>query len=122
MWKLGKDRPWLGILAPILVLLLVFAVACRGSDEDATETSNGSGSSESTASSAGAGEGEALLEVVGPDGTASYTLDEIKAMQSTEGYGGMKSSTGRITPPGLTKGVLWKTFSRTWVASPRTWR
>ena len=52
------------------------------------------------------GGGEPVLEVVGPDGTRAYTLEQIKAMKSTEGYGGMKSSTGRITPPTLVKGVL----------------
>ena len=48
---------------------------------------------------------EAALEVIGPDGTRQYTLDELKDLPVTEGYWGMKSSTGRITPPVLTKGV-----------------
>jgi DMSO/TMAO reductase YedYZ molybdopterin-dependent catalytic subunit len=81
---------------------LVFVGACGGSEESTTDTSGGSGSS---VSSTGGG-GETVLEVVGLEGTKSYTLDQIKAMQSTEGYGGMKSSTGRITPPMLVKGVL----------------
>ncbi len=103
MWKSARDRRWLGILAFVLVAALVFAGACGESDEETTATTDGSGS---TASSAAGGAGEAVLEVVGPDGTASYSLDEIKDMQATEGYGGMKSSTGRIYPPGLMKGVL----------------
>ncbi|NLE74588.1 MAG: molybdopterin-dependent oxidoreductase [Actinobacteria bacterium] len=45
------------------------------------------------------------LEVIGPAGAKSYTLEQIKAMPAVEGYGGMKSSTGRITPPTLVKGV-----------------
>lgn len=52
-----------------------------------------------------AGGGEGVIEVIGPDGAKTYTLDEVKDMPSTEGYWGMKSSTGRITPPVLTKGV-----------------
>ncbi len=103
MWKSDADRRWLGVLALVLVMAMVFAVACGGADESTTSTSGGSGSS---VSSTGGNGGEAALEVVGPDGTASYTLDDIKAMQATEGYGGMKSSTGRIYPPGLMTGVL----------------
>lgn len=49
-----------------------------------------------------------VLEVTGPKGTISYTLEQLKAMPATEGYGGMKSSTGRITPPALMKGVAVK--------------
>jgi len=49
---------------------------------------------------------EAVLEVVGADGTKSYSLEELRSLPSTEGYGGLKSSTGRITAPVLIKGVL----------------
>ncbi|MBN1321559.1 MAG: hypothetical protein JXA87_12055 [Thermoleophilia bacterium] len=49
--------------------------------------------------------GEVALEVIGPDGTKQYTLEELKDLPSTEGYWGMKSSTGRITPPVVTQGV-----------------
>lgn len=51
------------------------------------------------------GEGEGVIEVVGSEGSKTYTLDEIRGMPATEGYWGMKSSTGRITPPVKTKGV-----------------
>ncbi len=40
-----------------------------------------------------------VLEMTGPKGTISYTLEQLKAMPATEGYGGMKSSTGRILRP-----------------------
>lgn len=49
---------------------------------------------------------ESVLEVVGPEGSRLYTLEELRALPSREGYGGLKSSTGRITPPVLIKGVL----------------
>jgi len=49
----------------------------------------------------------AVLEVVGLDGTTrSLTLDEVKTLSAYEGWGGSMSSTGRITPPAKTKGVL----------------
>lgn len=51
---------------------------------------------------------ETVLEVVGPSGAKSYTLEQIRAMPAVEGYGGMKSSTGRITPPAPIKGVAVK--------------
>jgi DMSO/TMAO reductase YedYZ molybdopterin-dependent catalytic subunit len=47
-----------------------------------------------------------VLEVVGAEGAKSYTLEELRALPSVEGYGGLKSSTGRITPPVLIKGVV----------------
>jgi len=49
--------------------------------------------------------GEAVLEVIGPDGARQYTLDELKDLPPAEGYWGMKSSTGRITPPVVTRGA-----------------
>ncbi len=92
-------------LVVILLLvssLCVFLLAGCGSSEPEATTSSASTATEAAA----AGGGEPVLEVVGPEGTRAYTLDEIKAMKSTEGYGGMKSSTGHITPPTLVKGVL----------------
>jgi DMSO/TMAO reductase YedYZ molybdopterin-dependent catalytic subunit len=103
MWNWGKDRYWLAVVALVLVMVLVFAGACGGSDEEATATS---GAPASSVSSAEGGADGTLLEVIGPEGTVSLTLEQIRALQVTEGYGGMKSSTGRITPPGLMKGVL----------------
>jgi len=80
---------------------LALAAGCGGSGPGQTTSSSVASTDPSEASGGGA-----VLEVTGPDGTKSYTLDQIKAMQSTEGYGGMKSSTGRITPPAPMKGVL----------------
>lgn len=50
--------------------------------------------------------GEIVLEVAGVDGKSkSFTMDELKALPAVEGWGGIKSSTGRIFPPTMLKGV-----------------
>lgn len=46
------------------------------------------------------------LELVGGTETKILTLDELKKLPATEGQAGIKSSTGKITPPALFKGVL----------------
>lgn len=52
------------------------------------------------------GGGDVALSVIGSAGTKDFTVDDLKGMKSTEGYAGLKSSTGKITPPVLVKGVL----------------
>jgi hypothetical protein len=52
-----------------------------------------------------------VLEIVGLTETKSLTLDEVKALPVTEGYAGIKSSTGKITPPVTFKGVALKDFA-----------
>jgi hypothetical protein len=47
----------------------------------------------------------AALELVGPDETQSLTMEALKALPAVEGWGGGKSSTGRIITPELHKGV-----------------
>jgi len=49
-----------------------------------------------------------VLEVVGPSETKTLTLEELMALPVTEGYAGIKSSTGKITPPIPMKGVALK--------------
>jgi len=49
-----------------------------------------------------------VLEIVGPNETISLTLDELMELPATEGYAGIKSSTGKITPPIPMKGVALK--------------
>lgn len=46
------------------------------------------------------------LELIGATGTKTLTLDELKQMPAAEGQAGIKSSTGKITPPTVFKGVL----------------
>lgn len=52
------------------------------------------------------------LQIEGPDGIVTVTMAELQELPITEGWGGIKSSTGRITPPELFKGValsdLWE--------------
>ncbi len=50
-----------------------------------------------------------VLELTGADGAAqSFSLDALKALPVTEGFAGIKSSTGKITPPAAFKGVSLK--------------
>jgi len=51
---------------------------------------------------------EPVITLVGMDGEISFTLTELKAMETVEGQAGIKSSTGQITPPALFKGVSLK--------------
>ncbi|NTU75657.1 MAG: hypothetical protein HGA86_06010, partial [Anaerolineaceae bacterium] len=46
-----------------------------------------------------------IMTVVGPDGERAFSMDELKALPVSEGQGGIKSSTGKITIPQLFKGV-----------------
>jgi len=72
----------------LLAGAIVLSPGCGDTDEDA-----------------GGSAGNVVLEVIGADGTTTYTLEDLKDMPVAEGYWGMKSSTGRITPPVVTKGV-----------------
>lgn len=49
-----------------------------------------------------------ILQVLNPAGEKNFTLAELKQLPASEGYGGIKSSTGKITPPVLWKGVSLK--------------
>lgn len=48
---------------------------------------------------------EPVLELIGPDGTVTFTMEELKALPAREGMAGIKSSTGKITLPNKFKGV-----------------
>jgi hypothetical protein len=50
---------------------------------------------------------EPILEVVGPDGSQAFTLADLQALPTTEGQGGIKSSTGdEIDPSGPLTAML----------------
>lgn len=49
-----------------------------------------------------------VLEILGATETKTMTMADLMAMPVTEGYGGIKSSTGKITPPVMFKGVALK--------------
>ena len=52
--------------------------------------------------------GESVLEIDGNDTTLNFTIEELQALPATEGYAGLLSSSGSITPPALHKGVSLK--------------
>lgn len=49
---------------------------------------------------------EPVLTITGVSQTKNLTLDDLKKLPAVEGQAGIKSSTGKITPPTLFKGVL----------------
>lgn len=49
-----------------------------------------------------------VLEIAGPATTLSLTMEDLKSLPVSEGYAGIKSSTGKITPPVPFKGVALK--------------
>jgi hypothetical protein len=49
-----------------------------------------------------------VLEIVSETESKSLSMEELKALPATEGYAGIKSSTGKITPPVPVKGVALK--------------
>lgn len=46
------------------------------------------------------------LEITGIEGGKTLSMDDILKFPAVEGQAGIKSSTGKITPPALYKGVL----------------
>lgn len=98
---------WPAVILVLILLLAAFVVvACDDAGSPTTTTvasSDGTTTSDPVVST---DTGESVIEVVGPEGSKSYTLDQLRALKTTEGYGGMKSSTGTITPPAVQKGVL----------------
>ena len=53
---------------------------------------------------------ETVLELVKDDQSLYFTMDQLKALPSVEGLGGIMSSTGKITAPATYKGVLVSTI------------
>lgn len=51
---------------------------------------------------------EPIFEIAGIDETLTFSMADLMALPATEGYGGIKSSTGKITPPMMFKGVSLK--------------
>jgi DMSO/TMAO reductase YedYZ molybdopterin-dependent catalytic subunit len=53
-----------------------------------------------------------VLEIVSPTQTLSFTMADVLDLPITEGYAGIKSSTGKITPPVMVKGVALKDLAK----------
>lgn len=102
--KLHTRLFWLGGL--LLALALVFA-ACSANTPQPTPIIE-EPTAAPTAAPTTAPVGEPVFEIVTLNETRSFTLEELMALPATEGYGGIKSSTGKITPPILFKGVALK--------------
>jgi hypothetical protein len=47
----------------------------------------------------------ATLEIVGPAGSKTLTMDEVRALPAVKGWAGLKNSVGKITQPTVHKGV-----------------
>jgi hypothetical protein len=89
-------RPWAarvlaaaGALAA--VALVALAAACGGSGDQASPSASASG--------------PVILTVRGEQGSKTFTMGQLQALPAYEGYAGIKSSTGTITPPSKYRGV-----------------
>ena len=89
-----KKHIWIIFVLPLAVALLT---ACQPAAPTAANTAAPTVQSAASA---------VVLTITGPQGTKSFTLDDLKKMPAVEGQAGIKSSTGQITPPALYKGVL----------------
>ena len=52
-----------------------------------------------------------ILEIVGPSGSKSLSLEDLQKLDVIEGEAGFKSSTGKITPPLPHRGISLKTLA-----------
>ena len=75
----------------VVVGLVALAAACGGSGGQASPSP--------------AASGPVVLTVKGEQGSRTFTMSQLQALPSYEGYAGIKSSTGTITPPSKYKGV-----------------
>jgi hypothetical protein len=98
------------ILSGALLLALAFTfAACSGGNQVApSPIAEATEAAVVEASPAPTEAAVPVLEIIGLSETKSLTMDEIKALPVTEGYAGIKSSTGKITPPVMFKGVALK--------------
>lgn len=94
-------------LLPLIILLALLLASCQPAAPAApavveTEAVAPAASEAPVAPLAGP-----VLTIINLDGEArDFTLEELKQLPATEGQAGIKSSTGKITPPSLFKGVL----------------
>ena len=85
-------------LSYILMLgVIVFMSGCSTPVEEATVVAPGETTGEVPVT---------VLELVKDDTSVYLTMDQLKALPSVEGLGGIMSSTGKITAPATYKGVL----------------
>jgi DMSO/TMAO reductase YedYZ molybdopterin-dependent catalytic subunit len=87
----GVAAAALAAAALVMVSLAAVIGACGGSGGQASPSP--------------AASGPVVLTVKGDRGTRSFTMAQLQALPAYEGYAGIKSSTGVITPPSRYKGV-----------------
>jgi hypothetical protein len=102
------------ILSGVLLLALAFTfAACSGGTQvEPSPVAKQVTEAPVAATSAPTEPTVPVLEIVGSTETKSMTLDEVKALPATVGYAGIKSSTGKITPPVKVKGVALKDLAK----------
>ncbi len=90
----------------IIILALIFGACAANTPEPvpATEAPTAPPTEAPTA----APTGETIFEIVTPGESRSFNMEELMALPASEGFGGIKSSTGKITPPMKFKGVSLK--------------
>jgi DMSO/TMAO reductase YedYZ molybdopterin-dependent catalytic subunit len=88
------------LLTVLVFLTLLFTVSCQQSVTPVTPGKTEPLPTPTTAA-------EVVLTLTGLKGeTKDFTLADLKKLPSATGQAGIKSSTGKITPPALFKGVL----------------
>lgn len=92
-------------LLPVFILMIILFTSCQ----PAAAPSAPAAVAEPTTvaePTAVAETGEVVLTLTSLDGSSKdFTLDDLKKLPTVEGQAGIKSSTGKITPPALFKGV-----------------
>jgi DMSO/TMAO reductase YedYZ molybdopterin-dependent catalytic subunit len=86
------------LLAALVVLILV---GCQATPPASVSTATPAAAPATSQPAA-----KPVITLVGTKGSQSLTLDDLKKLPVTEGQAGIKSSTGKITPPATSKGVL----------------
>lgn len=94
--------------ALLLALALTFAACSGGTQPEATPVAEVTEVPVVETTAAPAEPAVPILEIVGETESKSLTMEDLKALPVTEGYAGIKSSTGKITPPVMMKGVALK--------------
>ncbi len=98
------------IITMLAASMLLVITSCQPAVEPVLETTTGQTAIIETNQEGiieTASEAEIMLTLIDMDGkTHELTMEEIKELPATEGQAGIKSSTGKITPPALFKGVL----------------
>jgi DMSO/TMAO reductase YedYZ molybdopterin-dependent catalytic subunit len=89
----------------ILLILALFALLLAAAACTQAVAPTAAPAEPTIAPSGTAATGDVVLDVIGESKSISYSMESLKALPAVEGQAGIKSSTGKITPPTLFKGV-----------------